>query len=111
MQVPWRPLVIATGRPRHSGQSRCSMEAKKAFMSIRMMARGQITGQWSLKSGHSMLEVLLANGMKTVSVVRNFNRTSADQDAADTVIIYSHSGNAVSGYNPATGGVERIRIN
>ncbi len=45
MQVPCRPLVIATGRPRHSGRSRCSMEAKKAFMSTSTMARGQTTGQ------------------------------------------------------------------
>lgn len=47
IQVPWLPLVIATGRPRHSGRSRCSMDAKKAFMSTSTIARGQ-TSWWRL---------------------------------------------------------------
>ena len=40
MQVPWRPLVMPTGSPCHSGWSCCSIEAKKAFISARIMARG-----------------------------------------------------------------------
>src|SRR3990172_6331431 len=49
MQVPCSPLVTATGRPRHSGRSRCSMAAKKAFMSTRMMARDQGTADgWDM---------------------------------------------------------------
>jgi hypothetical protein len=39
-------LVMATGRPRHSMRSRCSIEAKKAFMSTSAIARGQSTGGW-----------------------------------------------------------------
>jgi hypothetical protein len=68
MQVPWRALVIATGRPRHSGWPRCSMEAKKAFISTSAMARGQVTGQSLLSCGHSTLAALLASDLKSVSV-------------------------------------------
>ena len=47
MQVPCLPLVMAIGRPRHSGRSRCSIEAKKAFMSTSAMALGQVgKGVW-----------------------------------------------------------------
>ena len=45
MEAPLGPLVTATGRPRSSGKSRCSMDAKNAFMSTRMMARGQGVGE------------------------------------------------------------------
>src|SRR5690348_1701175 len=41
MQEPWGPLVTATGLPRNSGKSRCSMDAKNAFMSTWRMARDQ----------------------------------------------------------------------
>ncbi len=41
MQVPFIPLVTAMGRPHSSVKSRISTEAKKAFISIRAMARSQ----------------------------------------------------------------------
>ncbi len=42
MQLPRIPLVIATGLPSKYGKSRCSTEAKKAFMSSRAIARFQL---------------------------------------------------------------------
>lgn len=62
MQVPRLPLVIATGRPRHSGRSCCSMDAKKAFMSTSAIARGQTAWWWSV-SGSPVRGMLLEAGI------------------------------------------------
>ena len=49
MQVPVWPLVTPTGLPRSSGISCCSTDAKKAFISISAMNRGQ--GRFNEMSG------------------------------------------------------------
>src|SRR5882724_5556224 len=61
--VPCVPLVTATGLSRSSGKSRCSMEAKNAFMSTCRMARGQGSDMGSARYGDTVYSYSLGESL------------------------------------------------